>query len=72
VIMAEETFEEIRAIAFEQIEAMIVTLDTAGLFDHLDDRRATTLGAIMFSVIVDRLRQARTEMDAARARSGEA
>jgi len=56
--------EDIRAIAFEQIEAMILTIDAAQLFDHPDDPKTIALGATMFNVIVDRLLQARRDLDA--------
>ena len=56
--------EDIRSIAFEQIEAMILTIDAAQLFDHPDDPKTIALGAAMFNVIVDRLLQARRDLDA--------
>jgi len=59
-----EASEEIRAIAFEQIEAMILTTDAAQLFDHPDDPKAIALGAAMFNVIVDRALLARRDLDA--------
>ena len=61
---AREDREEIRGIAFEQIEAMILTLDAAQLFDHPDDPKAIALGAAMFTAIVDRVLQARRDLDA--------
>jgi hypothetical protein len=63
--MAEETYEEIRARAYEEIETMILTLDASQLFDHDDDQRARRLGAAMFNVIVDRIIAVRTRLDEA-------
>ena len=63
--MQDERYEEIRAVAFERIEAMILTLDASQLLDHLDDGPSVRRGVAMFNAIVERMERARAELDAA-------
>jgi len=56
-------YEDVLESGFLAIEAMVLTLDRADILDDFSDKRLMGIGAGMFSVIVERVQQMRTEID---------